>query len=171
MQNGAALWNNCQTSCKDSLEDMDSREKRGHCENARREIVLCDMRISKMGRIHFEYLLFIHCYEIENSFSIIPQVFIFWIRFDGGFLVFAVWCCVFDHFAVTRHNAGCSQQVTTMAMSPNLLITHQLLICVKDNQNLKSCHHFYGPLHFLLDFGPWIWMSIRDFHLDLTISA
>ena len=77
MQNGAALWTNCQASCKDSLEDMDSREKRGHCENARREIVLCDMRISKMGRIHFEYLLFIHCYEFGNSFSIIPQVFIF----------------------------------------------------------------------------------------------
>ena len=77
MQNGAALWTNCQASCKDSLEDMDSREKRGHCENARREIVLCDMRISKMGRIHFEYLLFIYCYEFGNSFSIIPQVFIF----------------------------------------------------------------------------------------------
>ena len=74
---GAALWTNCQASCKDSLEDMDSREKRGHCENARREIVLCDMRISKMGRIHFEYLLFIHCYEFGNSFSLIPQVFIF----------------------------------------------------------------------------------------------
>ena len=76
IQNGAALWTNCQASCKDSLEDMDSREKRGHCENLRREIVLCDMRISQIGRIHIEYLLFIQFYEFGNSFSIIVPVFI-----------------------------------------------------------------------------------------------
>ena len=50
---------------------------------------------------------------------------------------------VFDHLVVMRHNGGCSQQVTTEGHGSNLLITHQLLICVKDNKNLKSCHRYY----------------------------
>ena len=36
MQNSAALWTNCQSECKDSLEDVDFSQKMGHCENVRR---------------------------------------------------------------------------------------------------------------------------------------
>ena len=36
MQNSAALWTNCQSQCKDSLEDVDFSQKMGHCENVRR---------------------------------------------------------------------------------------------------------------------------------------
>ena len=33
MQNSAALWTNCQATCKDSLKDVDFSQKIGHCEN------------------------------------------------------------------------------------------------------------------------------------------
>ena len=80
----------------------------------------------------------------ENSLSFIQISYPEKQRFDGGFHLCLMFCdVVFDHLVVMRHNGGCSQQVTTEGHGSNLLITHQLLICVKDNKNLKSCHRYY----------------------------
>ena len=98
------------------------------------------------GRFHSEYFPFIQCYVIysKNSLAFIQISYPEKQRFDGGFHLCPMFCDgVFDHLVVMRHNGGCSQQVTTEGHGSNLLITHQLLICVKDNKNLKSCHRYY----------------------------
>ena len=133
MQNSAALWTNCQPECKDSLEDVDFSQKIGHCENVRRGADF----------IRNIFHLFNAMYS-ENSLSFIQISYPEKQRFDGGFHLCLMFCdVVFDHLVVMRHNGGCSQQVTTEGHGSNLLITHQLLICVKDNKNLKSCHRYY----------------------------
>ena len=67
MQNSAALWTNCQSECKDSLEDVDFSQKMGHCENVRRGegpisfgifsiySMLCDV-FEKLISIHPDFL-------------------------------------------------------------------------------------------------------------------